>query len=174
MLLSLALALLSACSGVPRNTGPEVSLPATTDQQPPAVATLPDEKETAESPPGPTDDSSPIAEGTAKEQSSERNIYFPVGNAHIALSGLQKLERHALYLRQNPKRTVTLIGHSESFGSRNYTLAIMEKRLATVAAKLHELGVEKSRIRQIIFGSQGNQRSCTAAICRQRVEIQFH
>lgn len=127
-----------------------------------------------DAPSGAAPESPRITGEAPKEPPSEQNIYFPVGNSRISPSGLLKLEKHAQYLRQNPKRTVTLIGHSESFGSRNYTLAIMEARLATVAAKLHELGVEKSRIRQIVFGSQGNQKSCTAAICRQRVEIQFH
>ncbi|HLO63556.1 MAG TPA: OmpA family protein [Azonexus sp.] len=123
---------------------------------------------------GAADESPRPSRARPPESPSEQNIYFAQGNSSISPGGLQKLQRHAQYLRQNPKRTVTLIGHSENFGSRNYTLAIMEEKLAAVAAKLHELGVEKSRIRQIVFGSQGIQKSCTAAICRQRVEIQFH
>lgn len=174
MLLSLALASLTACSGMPKNTPPESVQRAPANQTPQAVSTPSGEEESTESTSEPAGDARRIAKETQKEPPAEQNIYFPVGNSHISPNGLQKLQRHAQYLRQNPKCAVTLIGHSESFGSRNYTLAIMEKRLATVAAKLHELGVEKSRIRQIVFGSQGNQRSCTTAICRQRVEIQFH
>lgn len=174
MLLSLALASLTACAGVPKNTPPKAALPALANQTPQAVSTPSGDEESAESPSDPVDGAPRITKPPTQEPPSEQNIYFPVGNSHISPGGLQKLQRHVQYLRQNPKRTVTLIGHSESFGSRNYTLAIMEERLATVAAKLHELGVEKSRIRQIVFGSQGNQKSCTAAICRQRVEIQFH
>lgn len=123
---------------------------------------------------GTTEAVRPTTKEIAKEPSSDQNIYFPVGDSHLSASGLQKLQKHALYLRQNPKRTATLIGYSESFGSRTYTLAIMEQRLATVADQLHELGVEKSRIRRIIFGTKGRQKSCTANVCRQRVEIQFH
>lgn len=77
-------------------------------------------------------------------------------------------------MKQNPKRRVTLIGYSEGFGSRNYTLAIMEEHLAAVSAQLQEFGVEKSRIRQIIFGGKGSQKSCEGSSCRQRVEIRFH
>jgi peptidoglycan-associated lipoprotein len=108
------------------------------------------------------------------EPLAERSIDFLVGDSTLSPNNLRKLQRHAQYLKQNPKRTVTLIGYSESFGSRNYTLAIMERRLAAVSGQFQELGVEKSRIRRIIFGGKGSQKSCEEATCRQRVEIQFH
>jgi len=132
-------------------------------------------------------DPPPVASGTtthetpvpaspmpAEEPLAEKRIYFLVGEAKLSPNSLRKLQRHAQFLKQNPKRTVTLIGYSESFGSRNYMLAIMEGRLAAVSAQLQEFGVEKARIRQIIFGGKGNQKSCEGPSCRQRVEIQFH
>lgn len=132
-------------------------------------------------------DPPPVASGTtihetptparlvqAEEPLAEKSIYFLFGDAKLSPKSLRKLQRHAQFLKQNPKRTVTLIGYSESFGSRNYMLAIMEGRLAAVSAQLQEFGVEKARIRRIIFGGKGSQKSCEGPACRQRVEIQFH
>ncbi len=115
----------------------------------------------------------PAAPEQTEEPFAERNIYFPFGDTKISPNSLRKLQRHAQFMKQNPKRRVTLIGYSEGFGSRNYTLAIMEGHLAAVSAQLQEFGVEKSRIRRIISGDKGSQKSCEGSTCRQRVEIRF-
>lgn len=176
-LLSLVFAALTACSAAPvtkqgapgshvrveqaRET-PNPANPSPVDPPPPASGST-----SRETP-------APAKPEQTEESLAEKSIYFPVGDAKISPNSLRKLQRHAQFLKQNPKRTVTLIGYSEGFGSRNYTLAIMEGRLAAVSAKLQDFGVEKSRIRPIIFGGKGSQKSCEGSICRQRVEIRFH
>jgi peptidoglycan-associated lipoprotein len=176
-LLFLVLAALTACSGAPatpvakegaRSTVTRIEQPGETpsaakpvEPPPPATNTLAHESPNTGS-----------SERSA-EHLAEKSIYFLVGDSTLSPSSLQKLQRHAQYLKQNPKRRATLIGYSESFGSRNYTLAIMEGRLAAVSAQLQEFGVEKSRIRRIISGDKGSQKSCEVSTCRQRVEIRF-
>jgi peptidoglycan-associated lipoprotein len=174
-LLFLVFAALSACSGAPATK--ESALGAVTRAEP--AGETPKAARSVESPPPatettPPETTSPASPERPAEPIAERSIYFLLGDSRISPNGLRKLQGHAQYLKQNPKRTVTLLGYSESFGSRNYTLAIMEGRLSAVSAQLQKFGVEKSRIRQIIFGGKGRQKSCEGSTCRQRVEIQFH
>jgi peptidoglycan-associated lipoprotein len=166
---------LTACSTAPankedaRSSRVRIEQPRATPSPPNPVAPPPPASgattREAPTPAGPEQPEEPFA---------ERNIYFPLGDAKLSPNSLRKLQRHAQFMKQNPKRRVTLIGYSEGFGSRNYTLAIMEEHLAAVSAQLQEFGVEKSRIRQIIFGGKGSQKSCEGSTCRQRVEIRFH
>ena len=60
------------------------------------------------------------------------NIYFQLRSTVIDEAEKLKLRERAERLKANPKARVTLIGHMDDLGSRNYNLAITEERLTEV------------------------------------------
>ena len=69
------------------------------------------------------------------------NIYFQLRSTAIDEAEKLKLGAHAERLKADPKARVTLIGHMDDLGSRNYNLAITEERLMAVTSQLRALGV---------------------------------
>jgi len=164
--------LLAACSSVPGDisknspTADTASLTVTgnqiqsEDKKPPQTASRSPAQATPES----------------ADQASEQTIYFASGNAGLSEENREKLKQAAQYLKQNPKRLVTLMAFSDSLGSRTYTLAIMDKRLGIVAEALHDLGIAKTRIRKILISQKGPKRICATPDYRgeeQRVELRY-
>jgi peptidoglycan-associated lipoprotein len=64
------------------------------------------------------------------------------------------LEKQAAWLEQNPGVTVTIEGHADERGTREYNLALGEKRANAVRDYLVALGVNANRIRTISFGKE--------------------
>lgn len=164
--------LLAACSSVP---GEIAKTPPTVD--PGSVTANGNPLQPADKKPQQTASKPLYAETPASaEQVSDQVIYFAQGDAALSEESREKLKQAALYLKQNPKRLVTLMTFSESLGSRTFTLAIMDNRLNVVAAALHEFGVAKSRIRKTLISQKGPKGICTTLACRSsgpRVELRY-
>jgi peptidoglycan-associated lipoprotein len=81
-------------------------------------------------------------------------IYFDFDSARVDDNSRETLESHASYLSANPGVKVKLEGHCDERGTREYNLALGERR-AKAAAKLMELlGVSKSRIDTTSYGEE--------------------
>lgn len=139
---------------------------APTSEPPPAQAT-----DKANEPAEP--ETSGIAETATIE---ENNIYFQLRSTAVDEAGKLKLREHADRLKQNPKERVTLIGHMDDLGSRNYNLAITEERLMAVSSQLRAYGVPARQIRRTRAPSDGNLTPCRNEACRalmRRVELKY-
>lgn len=104
----------------------------------------------------------------------ENAIYFVSGSALVDEESKEKLRRHAAALKESPESIVTLTGHTDDQGSRNYNLAIAEQRTLAVAQLLRSLGVEARQIRRYSAGSEKMPKACRSNACRakmRRVEI---
>ena len=109
-----------------------------------------------------------------KNVSNGRSIFFSDSDAMLSEDSLTLIRQHAEYLKQNPKRVITLRAYLDSLGSRTYSLAIVQKRLDAVARALHEQGVARSRIRQVMLGQRGKKQACDTPLCTirgQRIEL---
>jgi len=70
------------------------------------------------------------------------------GNAQATLF------RQGAFLAANPQITVTIEGHCDERGTREYNLALGERRAAAVRDYLLLQGVESARIRVISYGKE--------------------
>lgn len=116
-------------------------------------------------------DKLPLATTEAETASviDENNVYFASGSTTVDQAGKEKLRRHAEDLKQNPKKILTLAGHTDDTGSRNYNLAIAEERLVNVSKLLLAYGAPARQIRRNRIGSIKKPPACKTAECREKM-----
>lgn len=101
--------------------------------------------------------------------SEDNTIFFASGSNTVDDIGKQKLRQHAEYLKQNPKRLVTLVGSTDRQGSRSYNLALVEERLMAVNKQLRTYGVSSRQIRRNRIGNGKNQAPCISTDCQPEI-----
>lgn len=85
---------------------------------------------------------------------SIRIIYFEYNSNEIRSEYRSTIEAHAAYLSQNPSTTITLEGHADERGSREYNLALGESRAQKVKQRMLILGTSSSQIRLVSYGEE--------------------
>jgi len=108
--------------------------------------------------------------------SESNTIFSSLGSLVVGEEEKEKLCQHDAYLKGNPKKTVTLIGNAESFGSRTYGLADAEARLAAVSKWLRVYGASLRQIRRNLVDSVKRSTECRSSDCRpppRRVELEY-
>lgn len=85
---------------------------------------------------------------------SQRVIYFEFDSSLIGEDFVAVLTAHAQYLSENPNVQVILEGHTDKRGSREYNIALGERRAQAVEKLLLLQGVAASQIQIISFGEE--------------------
>jgi len=85
---------------------------------------------------------------------SVRTIYFEYDSITITTEGQSALNAHAEYLSLNPNRTMIIEGHTDERGTRDYNLALGERRGKAVADFLTASGVQNQQIEVRSFGEE--------------------
>ncbi len=85
---------------------------------------------------------------------SVRVIYFEYDSSEIRSEFRSAIEAHAAYLSQNADTTVTLEGHADERGSREYNLALGERRAQSIKQQMLLLGASSSQIRLVSYGEE--------------------
>ena len=98
------------------------------------------------------EDVAPVEE--AKDLVSERKIYFDFDKSEIKEEFRAIIEAHAKYLVDNPAASVAIEGHCDERGTREYNMALGERRAFSVLQMLTLLGVSKSQVRTVSFGEE--------------------
>ena len=83
-----------------------------------------------------------------------RVFYFELDKAVIDQADLAALETHAQVLVDNPRRRVVIEGHCDERGTREYNLALGERRSDAVSRFLKAAGVLASRIETVSYGEE--------------------
>ncbi len=83
-----------------------------------------------------------------------RIIYFEYDSSDIKSDDRATVEAHAAYLVANPNTNMTLEGHADERGSREYNLALGERRAQTVKRQMTLLGASPSQIRTVSYGEE--------------------
>ena len=83
-----------------------------------------------------------------------RNVYFGYDSAQIRPSESGAIEEVAAHLRQNPSNGLIIEGHCDERGSREYNMALGERRALAVRAYLVGLGVEGARLQTKSYGEE--------------------
>ena len=81
-------------------------------------------------------------------------VFFDTDKHNISSSSASKLEAQANWIKSTPGFTVTLEGHCDERGTREYNLALGERRANAVREFLVSLGVDSSRLQIISYGKE--------------------
>ena len=81
-------------------------------------------------------------------------IYFDYDQYDIQPQYRPLIESHARFLRQRPQTKMTLQGHGDERGSREYNLALGQKRSEAVRKMLLLQGVRDGQVEAISFGEE--------------------
>lgn len=85
---------------------------------------------------------------------STRKIYFDFDRSEVKDEYRDIVAAHAEFLAGNPSATVTLEGHADERGTREYNMALGERRANAVAQLLTLQGASKRQIRIISYGEE--------------------
>ena len=94
----------------------------------------------------------PYVPGTTRLLS--RTFYFDYDRAVISPDDLAALEMHATILRNNRDRSVLIEGHCDERGTREYNLALGERRADEVRKFLTSAGVSPRQIETVSYGEE--------------------
>ncbi len=79
-------------------------------------------------------------------------VYFAFDSSVIRPESQAVLRQQAVWLQRNPNARVTIEGHTDERGTREYNLALGERRANAVRSFLIAEGVAPDRIRTISYG----------------------
>jgi len=85
---------------------------------------------------------------------SRRVIYFDFDSNNIKPEFRGILEAHARYLADNGNVKVTLGGHCDERGTREYNLALGERRAKAVSREMGALGVSDNQLYTVSYGEE--------------------
>ena len=81
-------------------------------------------------------------------------VFFDYDRCEITPEGRLILERQAQWLKRYPNVTVTIEGHTDERGTREYNISLGQRRAETVKDVLIALGIPASRIATISYGKE--------------------
>ncbi|CAN1592781.1 OmpA Outer membrane protein and related peptidoglycan-associated (lipo)proteins [Candidatus Pelagibacterales bacterium] len=81
-------------------------------------------------------------------------IFFATNKYNISTRGSETLLKQVTYLKNNQNLNVTLEGHADERGTREYNLALGEKRANAVKDYLIANGISSSRIKVVSYGKE--------------------
>ncbi len=81
-------------------------------------------------------------------------VFFETDSTNLTASARATLENQANWLDQYPNLGITIEGHADERGTREYNLALGERRANSVKNYLIALGVSPSRIMTLSFGKE--------------------
>ena len=85
---------------------------------------------------------------------AKRTVYFDYDESVILDQDRGILEAHAQYLSQNPGAAVTLEGHTDERGTREYNLALGERRAVGTRQFMSLLGAAGQQLRTVSYGEE--------------------
>lgn len=81
-------------------------------------------------------------------------VFFGYDQYNLTPEAQRTLEMQAEWMKRYPNVTVTIAGHCDERGTREYNLALGERRASAVKSYLEALGVESSRVSTISYGKE--------------------
>ena len=140
----------SACSSTPTEDAsvtqaPQTSPRAATESRPAAAAT------TAPAASASASGSSVPADGAL---TAKRSVYFDYDSTSLKEEYRPVISAHAKNLSQNRGRHVTVEGNTDERGSREYNLALGQRRADAVKQGLTLMGVPATQIETVSFGEE--------------------
>lgn len=103
-------------------------------------------------------DASSTKTGPGSEQDLQQNVgdrvFYDTDQSGINPEGRKTLERQAQWLKRYPNLTITIEGHCDERGLREYNLALGDRRATAAKDMLIALGIDANRIKTISYGKE--------------------
>ena len=81
-------------------------------------------------------------------------VFFATNESVLTTAARETLRKQAQWLRKNSKVTVVLEGHADERGTREYNLALGERRANAAKDYLMTYGISGNRISVISYGKE--------------------
>ncbi len=81
-------------------------------------------------------------------------VFFATNKSKLTTRSRDTLRKQATWLRKNKDLTVTLEGHADERGTREYNLALGERRANAAKDYLMTYGISENRISVISYGKE--------------------
>ncbi len=109
----------------------------------------------------------PVTPGTARDFSVNvgDKVYFTTDSTSLSAEAQSTLRGQAKWLRQYPQFTITIEGHADERGTREYNIALGARRATAVRGYLAGLGVNPARMRTISYGKERPVAVCDDISC---------
>lgn len=96
-----------------------------------------------------------LTPGSWEEVETLRNVfYFEFDRAVVRQEFVADLEGHARYLSNNPSARVRLDGHTDERGTREYNMALGERRAQAVERILLVNGANANQVESVSYGEE--------------------
>lgn len=92
-------------------------------------------------------------------------VFFLVDQTDLTPTARTTLDRQAQWLNQYPRYNVTIEGHADERGTREYNIALGARRATTVRSYLASRGVNPARMRTISYGKERPVAVCDDESC---------
>jgi len=103
-------------------------------------------------------DSAPLTVAEMLEQSegalSNRTIYFEFDSAKLTSESIEILESHGDFIAGNGEVSVRLEGHADERGSREYNIALGDRRAQSVRRVLLFQGASSDQVETVSYGEE--------------------
>ncbi len=109
----------------------------------------------------------PIAPGTSRDFAVNVGdvVRFEVDSSDLTPQAKNILNDQSRWLNQYPQYTITVEGHADERGTREYNIALGARRATSVRSYLASHGVTSSRLRTISYGKERPIAVCDDISC---------
>lgn len=112
-------------------------------------------------------DSGPVKPGTPRDFKVNvgSTVQFTVDSSQLTSDAQATLRAQVQWLRRHPQFTITIAGHADERGTRDYNLALGGQRAESVRRFLASNGINPTRMRTISYGKERPVALCNDISC---------
>ena len=92
-------------------------------------------------------------------------VFFEFDSSELTVDAQATLDAQAAWLMQYPDTNITVEGHADERGTREYNLALGARRANSAREFLVSRGIESSRIKTVSFGKERPAELCSNENC---------
>lgn len=85
---------------------------------------------------------------------SQRSVYFDLDKYEVKSDYMPLLQAHAKFIAAHPTAKILVQGNTDERGSREYNLALGQKRANAVKTTMATLGVKEDRVEAVSLGEE--------------------
>ena len=112
-------------------------------------------------------------EGTAAAPGSPQDfvvnvgdrVFFVVDQSELTPEARGVLDRQAKWLQNYPRYTITIEGHADERGTREYNFALGDRRAVAARNSLISRGIQSTRLKTISYGKERPVAVCEEESC---------
>jgi peptidoglycan-associated lipoprotein len=109
----------------------------------------------------------PVVPGTQRDFAVNVGdiVYFSSDSSDLTPESQTTLQKQSRWLAQYPQFTITIEGHADERGTREYNIALGARRATTVRNFLAQNGVQAARLRTVSYGKERPVAVCNDISC---------